>query len=267
METETISRWTDFLQVADQTDVGAVGKNPYAFRGQSDSKWGLKPSLLRYLGDEITAEAALDIEKSALAEFKSNAHLHLPQSVFATTTDTISWWTVMQHHGAPTRLLDWTASLYVAAYFAVHGDRRTDGAIWIVHTASLHEKIDEGVVESKIPKTEAEIQPLFFEADPPPIVTFVGRNNKSDRMIAQQGFFSVCRSVLGDHGKIFEHAFSGPSDKLRYGKLVIPADLKPVFARRLRTMNISANALFPGIDGLAKSVAEFIQLASAPPVT
>jgi hypothetical protein len=43
-------------------------------------------------------------------------------------------------------------------------------------------------------------------------------------------------------------------------KIVIPEKLKPEFLRRLQIMNITANSLFPGVDGLGRSVREFIQV-------
>jgi hypothetical protein len=136
-----------------------------------------------------------------------------------------------------------------------------------VHTNALHDWMDKNHDTSQIPGTAAEIANLFLVVDPPAIVTFIGRNNGSDRMIAQQGWFSVCRQVLADHGAIFDDAFSKPDDKLFYGKVVIPATLKPQFARRLRAMNVTAYALFPGIDGLGKSVAEFLQFRVYQPKT
>ncbi len=267
MESKRLSSWSDFSRVAEHVDVSSVGSYAYGFRGQSDATWELKPSLLRYLPSETAAQQALDVENAAVNEFKTQAHLHLPQSLFATTTDSVSWLTVMQHHGAPTRMLDWTASIYVAAYFAVHGTPSSDGAIWLVHTNGEQEYMNKTHGESAIPTNEAAMRNAFFVADAPEIITFVGRLNKSDRMIAQQGFFSVCRNVLGDHGAIFRSVFSEPNEKLLFDKLIIPSAIKPTFARRLRAMNITANALFPGIDGLGKSVAELIQLASLPKST
>jgi hypothetical protein len=79
-------------------------------------------------------------------------------------------------------------------------------------------------------------------------------------MIAQQGFFSICCNVLSDHEQVFSESLTAPREKELFRKLVIPAQLKILFARKLRSMNITANALFPGLDGLARSVAELVQL-------
>jgi len=50
---------------------------------------------------------------------------------------------------------------------------------------------------------------------------FVGCKDKSDRMIADQGLFSVCRNVLGDHSTIFRQVSSEPSERLLFAKLVV----------------------------------------------
>jgi hypothetical protein len=50
------------------------------------------------------------------------------------------WLSLMQHHNAPTRLLDWTENVLFALYFAVH-DRHADcdGAIWVLNAGRLNE--------------------------------------------------------------------------------------------------------------------------------
>ncbi len=257
----TINNWQQFSAMADFLDVGPPAMQTYAFRGHAAAHWPLKPSFLRRLGPPGATETkALELEVHALTEFRSQAHHHVSASELATTTDTISWWTLMQHHGAPTRLLDWTASIYVAAYFAVIDRLETDGAIWLVHTQTLRELMAKEHGEQNMPEREKEIANNFQKPGAPAVVLFAGRRNKSQRMIAQQGFFSISRNVLCDHGEVFSHAFEGKSEKEVYRKVVIPAEQKPAFARKLRSMNISANSLFPGLDGLARSVGELVQL-------
>jgi hypothetical protein len=51
-------------------------------------------------------------------------------------------WGFMQHHSCPTRLLDWTSSAYVAAYFAVEQLPDTDGALFVVAPEAVHRYFD-----------------------------------------------------------------------------------------------------------------------------
>ena len=119
-----IKDWSEFLNISHQLDVAKIGSISYAFRGHSKKEWLLAPTLLRHCDHQNKSiEEVLEIESLALAEFQSQAHLHLEPNILNRTTDTISWWTLMQHYGAPTRLLDWTKSIFVAAYFAVAESR------------------------------------------------------------------------------------------------------------------------------------------------
>lgn len=258
-----IKNWHHFVEIADHLDIGPPGSFSYAFRGQSNESWGLTPSLLRHLNrSRLTEEEALKLEALAFDEFVSHAHLLLPFSVFQTTKDTISWWTLMQHHGSPTRLLDWTGSIYVAAYFAVVDDTDCDGSIWLIHVNSLNEKMKQKYGQSGIPTSEGGIIEQFLKPKAPHLVVFAQRRNKTDRMITQQGGFSICRNLLGAHGEIIEEALAGRSIKTLFQKLIIPAEDKTLFIRKLRMMNITATSLFPGLDGLGKSIKELVMLGS-----
>jgi hypothetical protein len=261
VETVSINSWSHFVEVADRFDVGPIESFAYAFRGQADATWPLTPRLLRHIRDTGLSEAeALSTERKALAEFRSQAHLHVSTNILSSTTDTLSWWTLMQHHGVPTRLLDWTGSIYIAAYFAVSSELPVDGAVWVLHSNALHTGVDKlhGPKASNVPRNEALIAEQFLKEGMPRTLTIAGRQSKSDRMAIQQGVFTVSRSVLGDHGEIIGQTVANPADTTHFAKLVIPSNLKLTFLRKLRSVNISGGPLFPGLDGLARSVAELV---------
>src|SRR5689334_4278755 len=112
---QTIDGWTRFHHlVANLLSLGTPFEIPYIFRGQANTAWPLVPSLVRALGDGTRPATALWIEDLLRQEFMSQAHLHIPPGVFTHTLADADWWQLMQHHGAPTRLLDWTQSPYVA---------------------------------------------------------------------------------------------------------------------------------------------------------
>jgi hypothetical protein len=112
-----------------------------------------------------------------------------------------------------------------------------------------------------MPAEKIHKDPTGFYCTPgaPNHLTIFIRHENSDRMIAQQGMFVVCRSPLADHAPIIEEALA-PLQRGARVKLIIPTGLKLEFLHRLRYMNITADSLFPGIDGIGRSVAEFYRL-------
>ena len=167
----------------------------------------------------------------------------------------------MQHHGAPTRLLDWTSSIFVAAYFACSAHPKKDGSIRVVHVWTVDDWMHKKYKLASTPDTEDQIRERYLTAGAPPHIYFMSRESKTDRMIAQQAVFSVCQNVLGDYEAIFADVFHAAQTFPDYIRILIPAELKPKFRHKLRAMNILANALFPGLDGVGRSVTELIQIA------
>ncbi len=172
----------------------------------------------------------------------------------------MAWFSLMQHYRAPTRLLDWTRSAFVAAYFAVESDFDQPGFIWVIHPATVKAFTEKTYGQRELPDDEGE--QLLTAPDAKPLLFFVRRPRETNRMAAQQGFFSVSPDILADHGDLLADAVAWASDHHeRFFAMIIPPRLKPEFLRRLVAMNITARALFPGVDGLGRTVAELVTLA------
>jgi hypothetical protein len=105
----------------------------HIFRAQSDATWDLKTSIERchFFGKNYR------VERDFVKDFQRGAYTHI--SSLPTPNDILSWLALMQHHGAPTRLLDFTYSSYIASYFALE-NAVSDAAVWAIH--SLHLKED-----------------------------------------------------------------------------------------------------------------------------
>lgn len=250
----TIDSWEKFDLLVDRTIPSRSTKIGALFRGQSKATWYLESSLCRFARErQLTKDQALEIESRALMEFQPQAFLLVPQGMIS--QDLLSWWGLMQHHGAPTRLLDWTSAPFVALYFAVADNWDDDGAVWMFEVAAL----DLGMQKrygSVIP-TEADYSEMILPNASDAIYTF-RRGRLTDRMIAQQGGFTVCKDILGDHPQLIRRM----SIKDIQLKLIIPKDLKPRFLDRLRRMNVTSSSLFPGIDGLGRSIGELALMES-----
>ena len=116
---------------------------PYAYRGHADCAWDLRPSLLR-IAPSAEATHLLELGKALVTEFKSQAHLALDSRELPQLGEpAAAWWALMQHHGAPTRTLDWTQSAMVAAYFAVERLPDRDGALFLVDIQSINEGLND----------------------------------------------------------------------------------------------------------------------------
>jgi hypothetical protein len=102
------------------------------FRGHSTIVGSLVPVVHR----EPFCSARDNIEFWAAQRFRLRASsftADLPK-----WDDYVSWLLLMQHHGVPTRLLDWTENVLVGLYFAVCESERVDGELWCMHHGELN---------------------------------------------------------------------------------------------------------------------------------
>src|SRR5437764_2087600 len=128
-----LESWETFLKV-----ITSAPYTHWAFRGERDERWPLYSSLSRYFQNfGVAKDAWADQEARILRIFKRKAHQFLQKP--PESDDDFQWLALMQHHGAPTRLIDFTWSPYVAAFFAL--ERATgDAAVWAVNPARLQSR-------------------------------------------------------------------------------------------------------------------------------
>lgn len=258
-----VSTWDNFRQAADTFHVAKEFERTYVFRGHPKATWRLQPTL----HVSVTQEGALPLpspdellrlEANLTSRFQQEAPNYLSPAVLLSTQATLDWWTVMRHYGVPTRLLDWTASFYVAAYFAAASHAKCDGTIYVLQIKEL-----ETAMGSKY-GAGANFNPNKVECDikkpsADPILFIFGRAKALlDRMIVQQGGFmsslNVATDIEATLAETVPRVDSNGSAALI--KIRIPASLKPEIVRRLRAMNVTAATLFPGLDGIGRTLDE-----------
>jgi hypothetical protein len=260
IKTITCNTWNEFREFADSIDEAIAKDMNFGpiFRGHEVESWKLHPSLLRYfIENRFSEQEALALEDRAHEAFKYRSSLFLPLKVMLSTPEASNLWAIMQHHGAPTRLLDWTNSVYVAAYFACAGSLTQDGCIWYADTVAVNET-------NMFPKgwyTNEKFNETFFLPNNPHLLQFTTKPRSIDRINAQASIFSLSQNVMCDHGKRLEQSLEDTSHPLE--KVIIRSSLKIPIMIKLRSMNISAYTLFPGLEGAAWSVKELIAFHNA----
>jgi hypothetical protein len=249
---EELSSWDNLAIRAGRVAEQQATRRTILFRGQP-KQWKLAPTLLRATSRGVSGAQLERAERAAMKHFSSQAHLfsdgRLPQEHVDGSVD-LAWWALMQHHGAPTRLLDWTASPYVAAYFAAEQFPDDDGAILVIDADALNSHFrasTEAAGGRHLHRTED---------DPPGLFAFT-LERKTHRLVVQQGYFTVATHPQLVHDELLHDAGA------IVRRWVIPGRVKSLVLGHLRTMNVSAQTLFPGLDGLGRSAAELIKTIGA----
>lgn len=173
----------------------------------------------------------------------------------------------MQHHGAPTRLLDWTRSPFVAAYFAFE-DATLEGqcAVWAIDHVWLRRVAEPRLRGFLIPGFEADqlkpddctdeaLNALIVNHNASVVVPVVPRR-LGQRLVAQQPVFLV----PGNFQKTISENLGDEVDSTNhFVKLEMPGSLRAQALSQLRQMNITRATLFPGLDGFGQSLRYSLQ--------
>jgi FRG domain/SET domain len=234
-------------------------QNRPLFRGHASLGWKLRPSSLR--GRQWNT-GTCDDENESIEEFLTKAP-GLGGSVAAT----LSLWDgyfLMQHYSVPTRLLDWTESVLVAAYFAVSAKAiDNDAAIWMLDPYELNSwNPDFGSSTMNSPgfvgNQQREVNkvnkwlPLcggkkFDDVPQYPIAIYPAYFSR--RIENQRSAFTIHGSKPG-----------GLEELWRKGgvllRIVIPGQKAKTFRGMLRDMGVNTATVFPDAEGLGRYLAE-----------
>jgi len=237
-----LTSWEAFLKL--------VAQQPYsnwAFRGERDERWPLYSSMSRYLKNfGVNQGAWADQESRILRVFKRKAHQFLTQP--PESDDDFQWLALMQHHGAPTRLIDFTWSPYVAAFFALERTLN-DGVVWAMNPGA----IDSSRADRRLrmdPRLKGNFSRYYLKGNRRFI--WMGEpHTMNRRLIAQSGTFAV----PGVLDVPIEEMLSDRDQENILAKFILTNAVREVGMRELYRMNITFATLFPDLDGLARSMA------------
>jgi hypothetical protein len=161
---------------------------------------------------------------------------------------------IARHYGVPTRLIDWTRDVFVAAYFAACSYPRRDGVVWWFSQADFENALNndnftqwENVwnVHKRPDGRQRAIEEKSFDMDATPWVPKVHHENHFPRMELQDGFFTSCGRLDRNHDEAMEILLS---DDHR-GRVTIRRDLKRPLLDHLERIGVHAQAIdYPGAD-------------------
>ena len=182
--------------------------------------------------------------------------------------DTLYCLALMQHHGAPSRLLDWTYSPFVAAKFAIEsGSKR--GIVYCLNALWCYQTVCSIIGEDAIVgrgtdglRDDHTFGPIYMrEQSRQRFVLNENPFHLNERLVIQQGIF-MCPGDVGSSFVDNVKAMDGWKLKENVLKICFLLDDKGIrdFARVLMRMNVDSAALFPGLDGFSRSLGERIFL-------
>ena len=212
---------------------GDFGCGHVVFRGVNDNKnHKLIPSLGRIDRSILCGLSINEYEREALNRFKLRAN----SEIIPQPKDDWEWLALAQHHGLPTRLLDWTSSPLIALYFATKPEIENDGslkkcnenggAIYAFHTCNY---LDTSCL---VPPTDFPEFGLFY----PPHIT--------RRITGQFGLFSIQSDPTKElNVEIVEN--EGNWIK----KIEFSWETAQQIQRQLYLLGIRHETVFPDLDG------------------
>jgi hypothetical protein len=242
---------------SESADPRQLGFRPFiAYRGLPETYPDLRTGIQRLdsSGNSWSVEELKFRERRVIETFGVYAGEHLPR-------DPTDWDTLLlgQHHRLPTRLLDWTASPYVALFFATEDPRQDsqNGLIWCVRRHDTNEALPSRV--RSVLKTQkgqmftlATLREHFrkglidLDKEPDPALLWFEPPSLSPRIVNQYAFFSVMTHVENRH---CEWLAKLPKC---YWRVSVPAALKSEVRRRLQVMNITERMIYTGLEGIAR---------------
>ena len=249
MQTIRVANWEELVQ---QLWAGSWradlrrNRPSFAFRGMSATD-DLRTSLMRM------GAGYWRVEGPMLRAFRKYA-----RGEGGSLSSLWDWLSLAQHHGLPTRLLDWTHSPFVAMHFATCGRPEQDGVIWRVDYRRTNARLPK-VLKRVLAGEEADVftaemlEHAVASLDAleglsrRPFALFFEPPSLDARIVNQFALFSLMSSARARMDEWFEAS----RDEVAI-RVVIPAQVKRQVRDLLDQGNVNERVLFPGLDGLSQ---------------
>jgi hypothetical protein len=258
LEVATLGELIDRVTPREPDPVTGRWRDSGVYRGVADANWTFLTSLDR-LGGTSPPHTKTFLEEHILRNFIRYSRPH-----FASAPE--NEWELLvaaQHHGLPTRLLDWTYSPLVAAHFATSERQDTvDRVIWRLDWKRMHQAFGfpqlalliqdlDTLFENaghftpwRLFRGELEQHAFACLIDPPSL---------DARIVAQSAAFTLCSDQTQSFDRFL--AQHGLEDALT--KIVIPATEVQRIRYQLDLVGITERHLFPDLDGVAAELRRY----------
>ena len=204
-----VDNWLAF-----QREIDSHLDGSWLFRGVASVRFLLLPSVGR---KREGLEYSVSTERKLLEHFKREAVPFLPTR----PADDWEWLTIAQHHGVPTRLLDWSESPFVSLFFAVWGNEEDDAGLYVVSRPIEVDKVN--------PNPFQQTSVGFFY--PSYVIP---------RLVAQRGLFTVHPDP------------TVPYRDVSLKQIVVAKSAKTEFRRKLDAISVHHAAMFVDLDSLSR---------------
>lgn len=261
-EIKGLQTWKEIREFIDELDT------QWIFRGQQNCNWNLTTGIDRLpLGIFEYDKDTFRQQVESLMIDRLTRHLHNIPQYSSMLTSNIQKIAFLQHYGAPTRLLDFTISPYVALFFAIE-NAVDDCAVYAINYREVNvrnkilftmkqdpERLSGYLEKGNLSEPEW-FNKIVIKSPQYKFVDAIQPYFKFDRLINQSGMF-LCQ---GDINISFEDNLKETltpnlkSPESIY-KIFIPIGLKEeILSYLINKMNINRSTLFPGIDGFVQSL-------------
>jgi hypothetical protein len=206
----------------------------------------------------MTPHGKADLEEHILRNFIRYSRPYFTQPP-------VNDWEVLvaaQHHGLPTRLLDWTYSPLVAAHFATLGEAESDRVVWRLDWKSVHQFFGlpelalliqdlEGILGGNRPLTPWNL--FSAKRDAKPFACMLEPPSLNARIAAQSSTFTLCSEKRQSFDRFLENHGLGSA----LTKFIIPAKETARFRDQLDLVSVDERRLFPDLDGVAAEMKRY----------
>ena len=260
----------EISSIQDVVEVGMSLRHAW-FRGHTRNIGELRPCVFR--PQYSSPEYGINNEFKMAVNFKQGAPAIVDK--VPAYDDDLSWLFLMQHHGLPTRLLDWTESILVALYFAICSDDKEDGELWAIDPNELNSKNPllgfpaKALSNNNVAKCMARMafsknyqqvaKDYEFDRIPENPLAILPPMH-FQRMVMQLSVFTIHTSLKKEFN--IENKLDGENSIVRY---IIPQSSKGKLLDDLSVLGVTPKALFPDLDGLSKTIVNEIQTKESGP--